>query len=160
MIFSLVLHDRSRSPPTEASGVEGFHPILVSSKPPSPEMRIWASIASSWQGERSGRFERLRPSRESDKAELAPRLRLGIERGVAHTTSLVLYHYPVDTRRLNLLFVHADAGSVLVGALAIVWAIVRDRRSGVSADGLHRLGFGTWLAIAAIPMFMYLLYLV
>ena len=61
---------------------------------------------------------------------------------------------------LNLLLVHAYAGSILVGALAIVWAIVRDRRSGDSADGLHRLGFGTWLAIAAIQMVMYLLYLV
>ena len=79
---------------------------------------------------------------------------------VAHTTSLVLSHYPIDTRPLNLLLVHAYAGSILVGALAILWATVRDRRSAVTADGLHRLGVGTWLAIAAIQMLMYFAYLV
>jgi hypothetical protein len=77
----------------------------------------------------------------------------------AHITSLVLAHFRVDTRGLNRLLVHVYAGSILVGALAILWAIVRDRRSGVPGDGLHRLGVGTWLAIAAIQMVVYFLYL-
>jgi hypothetical protein len=78
---------------------------------------------------------------------------------VAYVTALVLSHYPVDTRRLLLLLVHLYAGSVLVGALAILWASVRDRRSGATGDGLHRLGLGAWLAIAAIQLVMYFLYL-
>ena len=41
----------------------------------------------------------------------------------AHVTSLVLSHYPVDTRRLNLILVHVFAGSVLLGAIAILAAI-------------------------------------
>jgi hypothetical protein len=78
---------------------------------------------------------------------------------VAYVTVLVLSHYPVDTRRLLSLLVHLYAGSVLVGALAVWWASALDRRSGVAGDGLHRLGIGTWLAIAAIQMVMYFLYL-
>jgi hypothetical protein len=77
-----------------------------------------------------------------------------------HITSLVLSLFLMNTRRLNFLLVQTYAGSILVGALAILWAIVQDRRSGAPADGLHRLGFGTWLAIAVIQMVMYLLYLV
>jgi hypothetical protein len=84
----------------------------------------------------------------------------GATLAIAHITSLVLGHYPVDTSGLNRLLVHVYAGSILVGALAILWAIVRDRRSGVPTDSLHRLGIGAWLAIAAIQMVMYLLYLV
>jgi hypothetical protein len=41
-------------------------------------------------------------------------------------------------------------GSALLDALAILWAIGRDRRSGVPTDGLHRLGIGTSVALDAI----------
>jgi hypothetical protein len=78
---------------------------------------------------------------------------------VAHVTSAVLWHYGGDNRRLNFLLVHVYAGSVVLGALAILAAIAGDTRSGAPRDGLHRLGFGTWLAIAAIQLVMYVLYL-
>ena len=78
---------------------------------------------------------------------------------VAHVTSAVLEHYPVDTRRLNFLLVHVYAGAVLLGAIAMLAAIVGDRRSGAPGDGLHRLGVGAWLAIAAIQITMYCVYL-
>jgi hypothetical protein len=79
---------------------------------------------------------------------------------VAHTTSLILSHYPVDTRRLNRLLVHPYAGSVVLGALAILSAVAKDRRSSGPGDGLHRLGVGAWLAIAAIQMVMYCLFMI
>lgn len=60
---------------------------------------------------------------------------------------------------LNFLMVHVYAGCVLVSALAILAAFLGDRRAGVSGDGLHRVGIGTWLAIAAIQLAMYNLYL-
>jgi hypothetical protein len=79
---------------------------------------------------------------------------------VGHIPFLIRPLHGVAGVDLNRLLVQAYAGSILVGALAILWAIVRDRRSGVPTDGLHRLGLGAWLAIAAIQMVMYLLYLV
>jgi hypothetical protein len=65
----------------------------------------------------------------------------------------------VSTRRLNFLLVHVYAGSAVLSALAILAAIVGDTRSGAPRDGLHRLGVGAWLAIAAIQLVMYVLYL-
>lgn len=47
-------------------------------------------------------------------------------------------------------------GSSLVMALTILWAIGRDRRSGAPADGLHRLGVGTALALDASSVLFYL----
>ena len=47
------------------------------------------------------------------------------------------------------------AGCVLLGTIAILWAVVGDRRSGTIGDGLHRLGVGAWLTIASIQMIMY-----
>jgi hypothetical protein len=44
---------------------------------------------------------------------------------------------------------HISGASSLVGALATLWAIGRDRRAGVPADGLHRLGVGTALLLDA-----------
>lgn len=78
---------------------------------------------------------------------------------IGHVTALVLSHFPVDTRTLNHALVHVYAGSVVLGALAIAAALERDRRAGTPADGLHRLGAGTWLAIAAIQMIVYACYL-
>jgi hypothetical protein len=43
-----------------------------------------------------------------------------------------------------------SAGSALVDALVILWAIGRDRRSGAPTDGLHRLGIVTVLALDAL----------
>ena len=60
---------------------------------------------------------------------------------------------------MNVLLVHVYAGAVVLGAIAILAAIVGDRRSGAPGDGLHRLGVGAWLAIAAIQMAMYCVYL-
>jgi hypothetical protein len=60
---------------------------------------------------------------------------------------------------LNFLMVHVYAGCVVAGALAILAALLGDRRSGTPGDGLHRLGVGAWLAIAATQMAMYGLYL-
>ena len=77
----------------------------------------------------------------------------------AHVTSAILWHYGVDNRRLNLILVHVYVGVVVLGALAILAAIAGDTRSGAPPDGLHRLGVGTWLAIAAIQLVMYVLYL-
>jgi hypothetical protein len=79
---------------------------------------------------------------------------------VGHIISLSLALHAVNPRSLTRVLVHVYAGSILLGALAILWAIVRDGRSGIPTDGLHRLGLGAWLAIAAIQMVMYLLYLV
>ena len=79
---------------------------------------------------------------------------------VGHITSAILFHYGIaDTRRLNFLLVHVYAGSVVLGALAILAAIAGDRRSSAPGDGLHRLGLGAWLVIAAIQMVIYCLYL-
>jgi hypothetical protein len=50
--------------------------------------------------------------------------------------------------------------SGLLDASAILWAIGRDRRSGASADGLHRLGVGVALALDAIYMTFNLIQLV
>jgi hypothetical protein len=77
----------------------------------------------------------------------------------AHITSAALWHYGVDNRRLDFILVHVYAVAVLLCALAILAAIAGDRRSGAPGDGLHRLGVGAWLAIAAIQMAVYGLYL-
>jgi hypothetical protein len=45
-----------------------------------------------------------------------------------------------------------DAGSALLDAFTILWAIGRDRSLGAPADGLHRLGVGVTLALDAIYM--------
>ena len=79
---------------------------------------------------------------------------------VAHVTSAILWHYGVDNRCLNAILVHVYAGVVVLGALAILAASARDTRPGDHGDGLHRLGLGAWLAIAAIQLFMYVLSLV
>jgi len=55
--------------------------------------------------------------------------------------------------------VHVYAGCVLAGGVAILAATLGDRRSGEPGDGLHRIGLGVWLAIAATQMAMYGLYL-
>jgi hypothetical protein len=60
---------------------------------------------------------------------------------------------------LNRFFVHAYAGAVLLGAVAIVSAVDKDRRSGAPTDGLHRLGVGSWLIIAAVQLILYEIYL-
>lgn len=60
---------------------------------------------------------------------------------------------------LNFLMVHIYAGCVLAGALAILAALLGDRRAGTPGDGLHRLGVAAWLAIAATQLAMYGLYL-
>jgi hypothetical protein len=60
---------------------------------------------------------------------------------------------------LNRFFVHAYAGAVLLGAIAIVSAIDKDRRSGARGDLLHRLGLDAWLAAAAIQLVLYGVYL-
>jgi hypothetical protein len=77
----------------------------------------------------------------------------------AHIISAFLLHFWVDNRRLNSFLVHAYAGAVLAGAVAIFGAVIRDVRSGATADSLHRVGVGTWLAIAAIQMVIYIVYL-
>ncbi len=77
----------------------------------------------------------------------------------AHITCLILGRYPVRTRPLADLLVHVYAVAVIVGAAAIVAAAVGDRRAGAPGDGLHRLGVGAWLAIAAIQMLVYAIYL-
>jgi hypothetical protein len=61
---------------------------------------------------------------------------------------------------LNRSFVHAYAGAVLLGAVAIVSAVDKDRRSGAPADGPHRLGVGAWLLIAVIQLILYGVYLI
>lgn len=78
---------------------------------------------------------------------------------VGHITSVLLWHYGADNRRLNFFLVHVYAGCVVLGALAILAAVAGDRRSGAAGDGLHRLGVGTWLAIAAIQLSIYTIYL-
>jgi hypothetical protein len=60
---------------------------------------------------------------------------------------------------LNRFFVHAYAGAVLLGAVAIVSAVDKDRRSGAPTDGPHRLGVGAWLLIAVIQLILYGVYL-
>ena len=60
---------------------------------------------------------------------------------------------------MNFLLVHVYAGAVVLGAITLLAAIAGDRRSGAPGDGLHRLGLGVWLAIAAIQTGMYFLYL-
>jgi hypothetical protein len=52
------------------------------------------------------------------------------------------------------------AGSALLDASTILWAIGQDRRSGAPADGLHRLGVGVGLALDAIYMIFNLIQLV
>lgn len=83
----------------------------------------------------------------------------GATLAAAHITCLILSQYPVRTRPLADLIVHAYAVAVIVGAAAIVAATLGDRRAGASGDGLHRLGVGAWLAIAAIQVLMYAIYL-
>jgi hypothetical protein len=84
---------------------------------------------------------------------------VGASLAVAPTTAVVLSQYPVDTRPLNWMLVHVFAGSVLLGAIAILTAIIGDQRAGVAGDGLHRLGLVTWLANAATQMVTYANYL-
>ena len=79
---------------------------------------------------------------------------------VGHIPFLIHPLHRVAGPDLNRLLVHAYAGSVLLGAIAILSAIDKDRRSGAPGDGLHRLGVGAWLAVAAIQMVMYCLYLI
>jgi hypothetical protein len=76
-----------------------------------------------------------------------------------HVASAILAHFGARTRPWNLMLVHVYAGAVVLGALAIVAAIAGDRRSGALGDGLHRLGVGAWLTIAAIQTVIYTLYL-
>jgi hypothetical protein len=53
-----------------------------------------------------------------------------------------------------------SVGAALFDALVILWAIGRDRRSGVPTDGLHRLGIATVLALDALSAIFSLIYLV
>jgi hypothetical protein len=78
---------------------------------------------------------------------------------VMHISSLVLAQFRIDPRRLNSRLVDVYAGAIVCGALAILWALFRDRRLRAADDGFHRLGAAAWLAIAAIQLVMYLLYL-
>jgi hypothetical protein len=78
---------------------------------------------------------------------------------VGHVIALSLAFLAVDARSLTRLLVHVYAGFLILGALAILSAIAWDWRSGVPGDGVHRLGLETWLAIAAIQLVMYSLYL-
>jgi hypothetical protein len=79
---------------------------------------------------------------------------------VGHIPFLIHPLHTVASVRLNRLLVHAYAGSVLLGAIAILSAIERDRRSGAPGDGLHRLGVGAWLVIASIQMLIYGIFLI
>jgi hypothetical protein len=47
-------------------------------------------------------------------------------------------------------------GSALLDAVAILWAVGRDRRSSIPTDGLHRLGVGTTLALDTANVALYL----
>jgi hypothetical protein len=79
--------------------------------------------------------------------------------GGGHIVVLVFAPRLVDPP-LNRFFVHAYAGAVLLGAVAIVSAVDKDRRSAAPADGPHRLGVGAWLVIAAIQLVLYGVYLI
>jgi hypothetical protein len=70
--------------------------------------------------------------------------------------AIEFYYLPAIVMSLR----HIGAASVLADALVILWAIGRDRRSGAPADGLHRLGVVTVLALDALGAIFYLLSIV
>jgi hypothetical protein len=55
---------------------------------------------------------------------------------------------------------HFGIGSALLDALVILWAVGRDRRSGVPTDDLHRLGIVMVLVVDALSVIFYLASLV
>jgi hypothetical protein len=77
---------------------------------------------------------------------------------VGHIPFLIPALHRLAGVALNELLGHAYAGSVLLGILAILWALTRDWRSDAPADGLHRLGIGAWLTIGLVQMFIYCLF--
>lgn len=69
--------------------------------------------------------------------------------------ALALDHWPLYTWRMS----YISGASAVVDALATLWAIGRDRRDSVPADGLHRLGVATALLIDASSVIFSLLVL-
>ncbi len=77
---------------------------------------------------------------------------------VGHIPFLIPALHGLADMTLNRLMSHVYAGSVLLGTLAILWALVQDWRSDAPADGLNRLGIGSWLIIGSVQMFIYCLF--
>jgi hypothetical protein len=53
--------------------------------------------------------------------------------------------------------IHAYAGSIVLGGLAVLAAVARDRSSRRPADGLHWAGVAAWMAIGAMQLIIYVI---
>jgi hypothetical protein len=53
--------------------------------------------------------------------------------------------------------IHAYAGSIVLGGLAVLAAVARDRSSRSPADGLHWAGLAAWMAIGAMQLIIYVM---